>query len=393
MNQNKATSLLEPAAEPGKRAIQAVQIRERLALVGMLSSGAVNQINNPLTQVLASLELAGEILSGVAHRDERLSDLEGLLRRARTDAEKIKALVHDIKVFARETGDIAMMVDVRRHLDSAIAIASRELQNRALLVKEYRDVPPVRAFGGQLTQAFLSVLLNAAQAIPEGAKQQNEIRVSTGVGQSGETIVSITDTGCGIPKDNLVRAFEPFFTTKAAGNVGLGLSITKSVVDACGGRIQLDSDGVNGTKVTMAFPVPTASASLSIGRASGATPKRGRILVIDDEAGIGDLVNVILLKEYEVVSVSGANEGMQLLKGESFDLILCDLMMPEITGIDLYERLRVERPELGKKLIFMTGGIFTLQGQEFLKSSPIRTIEKPFQINSLRQLIRETIGG
>ncbi len=375
-----------------------------MASVGMLAAGAVHQINSPLTQVSACLELIAEEVSrlGPAAQSDSATRIAELLKKARDNAERIKAFIHDISTFSRVGGDKAVAIDIRRILDSSVNFAQFEIQNRARLTKNYAEVPPIRGNGGQLNQAFMNLLLNAAQAIPEGEKSTNEIRVSTEVDVSGRVIVTISDTGFGIPTDLLGRIFDPFFTTKRDGeSTGLGLSIAKSIILSCGGEIKVTSQVGKGSTFTVIFPglprkvaiqAPVSIRPNHVATSSAAPSKRARILVIDDEAGIGDLLNTIFATDHDVVNASSGSEGLKLLaEGGNFDVILCDLMMPEITGMEVFERLKKLRPEMTNKFIFMTGGTFTSHSQEFVKSSFNRTIEKPFKIGALRQLVCEMV--
>jgi CheY-like chemotaxis protein len=196
--------------------------------------------------------------------------------------------------------------------------------------------------------------------------------------EQGRVAVTISDTGAGIPPENLGRVFDPFFTTKAVGTgTGLGLSICHGIIQKFGGGITVWSEVGKGTSFTVTLP----AVAQSVAR----TP---RVLVIDDEVPIGKFIRRMLGKNVDVMTETSARAGLdRLLSHERFDLVLCDVMMPEMTGIDLYDELRKKHPGLLRRVFFMTGGAFTPRAQEFLDAIGAARIDKPIERARLMSLL------
>ena len=232
--------------------------------------------------------------------------------------------------------------------------------------------------------------VNAAQAIPEGAAEHNEVSVATGVGADGRVFVEVADTGRGMSRDVARRIFDPFFTTKAVGEgTGLGLSICHTIVAAHGGEIVVESALGKGSTFKVFLPVTTArpSATPPVVR-EAARSRRGRVLVVDDDAGVALSLKRILGHEHHVETCTGGRAALDCLaSGATFDVILCDLMMPDVSGMDVHTALVKERPELATRLIFMTGGAFTARSREFLANTEQPWMEKPFEAAAIRRAV------
>jgi CheY-like chemotaxis protein len=261
-------------------------------------------------------------------------------------------------------------------------------------------VSPVLGDEGRLGQVFLNLLLNAAQSIPEGAAESNEIRVTTRPDPDGGARIEVSDTGVGIDAQHLARIFDPFFTTKELGvGTGLGLSICHGVVTDLGGRIDVES--VPGRGTTFRVILPCAPDAVAISQAGPATqalagPRAGRrasVLVIDDEPLILKLVTSILGPDCDVTCEARADAALaRIRKGERFDAILCDLMMPQVTGMDLHDALLELAPKQAEVMLFLTGGAFTTRAQAFVDRVPHATIDKPFDAETLRNRVRHLVG-
>jgi signal transduction histidine kinase len=366
-------------------------ISDRMASVGTLAAGVAHEINNPLAAVLANLDFALEVL-GKAAPDRQREEVQGPLREAREAADRVRLIVRDLKIFSRAGDDEQNgAVDLERVLESSLRMAWNEIRHRARLRKEYGAAPAAQGNESRLGQVFLNLIVNAAQAIPEGRSEDNEIRVA--IRQEGDqVVVEIGDTGTGIPPHVLPRIFDPFFTTKSAGvGTGLGLAICHRIVTGLGGAIAVDSRPGRGTVFRVALPRARGEAD---GRRSDlrqrlpAAPRRPAcILVVDDEALINKVV-CRMLADHRVVAVSSVREALQAIDGgEGFDLVLCDLMMPEMTGMDLHRELVRARPALADRVVFMTGGAFTPAAREYLDAVPNIRLEKPFDARGLRQAV------
>ncbi|HEX3867782.1 MAG TPA: response regulator [Gemmatimonadaceae bacterium] len=391
---------------------QQLLISDRMASVGTLAAGVAHEINNPLAALMANLEFIAEDLDQLSvdlrHANgsaapssgespswfaARLAEIDEPLRDARDAAARVRNIAKDLKVFSHSDEDTTGAIDVRSVLESALRMASNEIRHRARLVEQYGDIPPVEGNEGRLSQVFLNLVVNAAQAIPEGNTDANEIRVSTWQDDDGRVVVDITDTGSGIPTDILPRIFDPFVTTKPAGiGTGLGLAICHRIITGLGGEITVESEIGKGTTFRATLPRAKSEARAAAPHAAEPAPsRRGRILVVDDEQMLIGAVRR-MLSDHDVHSVTSPRDAIHRIEaGERFDVILCDLMMPEMTGMDLHAELSRVAPEQAERMIFMTGGAFTIRSRDFLDRVPNARVEKPFDASAIRALVADAL--
>ena len=378
-----------------RRRLQAsLQQADRLASVGSLAAGVAHEINNPLAYVIANLELLGEDLADASGAPMPHSELRRRLGEATEGAQRVARIVGDLKSFARTDDADPHPVSVNAVIDKAIDIARNEIRHRALLIRQYGDVPPTIGNEGKLTQVFLNLLVNAAHAIPEGAREGNEISVRTAPFDDGLILVEIADSGSGIPDDIRGHIFDPFFTTKPQGmGTGLGLSICHGIVTRIGGTIEVHSEYGVGTTFRLLLPVAEEkeeSASRTKPElelvAEPESPRRLSILVVDDEPLVCEGIKRALAGHDVAVAKSG-REAIEACRGSDFDLVLCDVMMPDVSGMEVFGRVRDAHPNLQTRFVFMTGGAFTPKAREFLESVENESIAKPFSLSELRGLV------
>jgi PAS domain S-box-containing protein len=375
----------------------------RMAAVGTLAAGVAHEINNPLAYIVANIDftrrqlvtLAGQLglhQGSPGDLGQSLDEIQEALAEARQGADRVRNVVRDLKVFGRGNEEVRGPVVLRRVLDSSINIAWNEIRHRARLVKDYGDAPLVEANESRLGQVFLNLLLNAAQAIAEGETDRNEIRVSTRTDERGRAVVEVRDSGRGIAGEIVPRIFDPFFTTKPTGvGTGLGLWICKGILSGLGGEVSVESELGRGSLFRVTLP-PTAAEELP--RRGDAPPpvvdRQGeRVLIIDDEPMVLAALRRSLSPEYEVTCLTDGREALARIDaGEWFDIVLCDLMMPELTGMDLYAEMKPVAPDQVERMIFFSGGAFTPKAREFLERVPNARIEKPVDLQNLRVLMR-----
>ncbi len=379
-----------------RRIQQQLMVSDRMASVGILAAGVAHEINNPLAAVIANLDLIREDLDMGEEEAMAAAELASCLEDAREAADQVRQIARDLKLFSRsEDGDHGA-VDVLEVLESALRIAWNEIRHRARLVRDFQPVPRVAANASRLSQVFLNLVINAAQAIPTGNASANEIRVATATAPDGRVEVRIADTGDGIPPELRARVFEPFFTTKPVGSgTGLGLAICHRIVTGLGGEIGFESATGVGTEFRLLLPAapPEAPAIEVAEPASAAEPApptpRARLLVVDDDRMIGDVLGRLLETEHDVEVLQSARAAAaKIAAGERFDVILCDLMMPDRTGMELHEELARDAPEQADRMIFLTGGAFTPRAQAFLDTVPNPRLDKPFDLRQVRELVR-----
>lgn len=385
-------------------------ISERMAPAGMLAAGVAHEINNPLAVVMTNLDFMADLLgqlapdarSREAYRQElgdertdrgleaRLKEVDGSLRDAREAVERIRGVVRDVKLFSRSHDDDRAAVDVKAVMDSSIRMAWNEIRHRARLVKDYGDVPMVESNEARLGQILLNLLVNAAQAIPEGRVSDNEIRVLTRTAASGRVVIEVRDTGTGIPRALLARIFDPFFTTKPVGvGTGLGLSLCRRMVTDLGGEIVVESEVGTGTMFRLTLPAASSEPRAESPAEGVAGPaRRARVLVVDDESAVGRALQRSLGRYHDVVVVTQGRAALtRIASGERFDAILSDIMMPDVTGMEIHEELSRIAPDQATRMIFLTGGAFTARAREFLDRVPNPCMEKPFEMASLLAVI------
>ncbi|GAC1344908.1 MAG: hypothetical protein NVSMB23_20370 [Myxococcales bacterium] len=378
---------------------------DRLASLGRLSAGVAHEINNPLAYVVANTSFALEAVKRLAAAgtdDARggavLGEITEALQEACQGGDRVRLIVRDLKIFSRSEPATPLPVDLARVLDSTAQMAGNEIRHRARLVKAIDPgLPAVTGSESRLGQVFLNLLMNAAQAIEPGAADRNEIRISARL-VDARVVVEVSDTGAGIDPETQERIFEPFFTTKPPGvGTGLGLSICHGIVSEMGGELSVESTPGKGSVFRVSLPVGVAAqeaAADSTGAVAPGSVPRGRVLIVDDEPAVGRAVARLLRDEHDVVSLPSARSALDWLRnGGSCDLLLCDIMMPEMTGIELHAVLQDIDPRLARHMIFITGGVFTAAAQKFLDAVPNRRAEKPFDEQRLRALVREAAAA
>ena len=366
---------------------------DRMVSVGTLAAGVAHEINNPLTYVLASLDFTENALKEIEQRvpGERWDEVNEALGEVRVGAERVKHVVRDLKTFSRADEKRQGSIDVVPVIESSINMALNQIKYRARLVKDLGPIPPVLANETRLGQVFLNLLINAAQAIPEGQFHHNEIRVVTRTDDQGRAVVEVLDTGSGIPHDVLGRIFEPFFTTKPVGvGTGLGLAICHNIVASLGGEITVESRLNEGTAFRVTLPAARAvegeDPPPALPEQQG---RRGKVLVVDDEPPVGNCIGRLLRSEHEVVVLTDAQEARdRIARGDRFDVILCDLLMPRMTGMDLHAALMSVARDQADRMVLLTGGAFNATARHFLDTVPNQRIEKPFDSANLRAVVR-----
>ncbi len=374
-----------------------VLLSDRMASVGTLAGGVAHEINNPLAFVSANLDFIRESVAATTGADRaQHTELMEVIDEARQGTERMRRIVRDLKAFSRADDDVLTAVDVHGVLNLSVNMAFNEIRHRAQLVTDYQDVPSVRANDSRLSQVFVNLLVNAAQAIKVGQADANVIRVSTRREGADRVVVEVQDTGCGMSPSTRERIFDPFFTTKPVGvGTGLGLSICHSIIKGFGGQIEVNSRVDHGTTFRVSLLVARDEDQVVADpepRQAAEPVRRGRVLVIDDEAMFGAAVQRALAAEHHVEVFTRAQDALARLgQPHEVDVILCDLMMPEMTGVDFRAELSRWAPEQADRVIFMTGGAFTDGVRDFVAQTREVLLEKPLDTSALRQLVREQV--
>ncbi len=408
-----------------RRALQASLAQsDRLASMGLLAAGVAHEINNPLTYVMFGVQLFLKDLPQLASFMTRLcsalrsdagddelrrvlGNVEAIpkpqaienaidrLRDAYHGCEQIKEIVRGLSTFSRVEQAVLVPTDLRYSIECAINMAHNEIKYRARLVKDFAELlPPVMASDGRLSQVFLNLLINASHAVDKGSSENNEIRIRTWV-EGRDVLTEVSDTGKGIPPEVSHRIFEPFFTTKDVGvGSGLGLAICKNIVTDLGGEISFESEIGKGTTFRIRLQAARSPERDTPTPSQPLVPNvRGRILVIDDDPLVNIALQAMLDRDHDVVAVGSGESACALLdRDQEFDLVLCDLMMPGVSGMDVYEWLARRNPELARRIVFITGGAFTPKARQFAARIENLTIEKPVDPASMRKDVARLIA-
>jgi len=316
--------------------------------------------------------------------------VEAMLAEAREGGDRMRSIVRDLLTMARNDVGPPGPVSVAAAVDAAIKLSGPTIGERARVVRRDRGGPLVLGNPARLGQIFLNLLINAGDAF-DGPGVDQVIDVEVG-GDEGDAVITVSDNGRGIAPDTLSRIFEPFFTTKPVGvGTGLGLSICQRIVSSLGGEIQVESELGKGSTFRVVLPSTTRAPRIDTETAAAiSAARRGRVLVVDDEPLIGTVVRRTLSSIHDVTIASSTRDALdRIVRGERFDVILCDLMMPQQTGMDLHAELERTAPDQAERMVFMTGGAFTPRARAFLDAHPNRLLEKPFDGDRLRGLVAE----
>ena len=359
-------------------------LADRLAALGTLSAGVAHEINNPLTYILIGIE---SVLKELRRRgpDEPIGPrLEVLLERltgAMEGARRVRRIVADLRTFGRADEEVERLVDPRAVLDAAASMVDSQIRYRARLLRDYREVPQILGNYDRLVQVFVNLLLNAAQAVGDGETSRNYIRIGTHTDGEGRVVIEVEDSGEGIPVADLGQIFDPFFTTKPVGEgTGLGLWVCHSIVTGHGGSITVDSRRGEGTTFRITLPARSPLIESDADREDEelVSLPNGRILIIDDDEQVAHSLAILFEGSDITVLTSGRQAVERLAAGARFDWIFCDLMMPDLSGMDVYEQTRQANPGLENRFVFMTGGIFTPRARDFVSRVANPCLSKPF---------------
>jgi PAS domain S-box-containing protein len=367
-----------------------LSLAERLATVGTMAAGVAHEINNPLAFLMGNLVLVTRQL-----REQPGAPTQPALQAladAQVGAERIQDVVRDLGTFARPGEEQLSHVDVRQVLELSVKMAMVELRHRAQIIRDFAEVPRIIADMARLGQVFLNLLVNAAHAIPEGASNQHQLRLTLRAEEQW-VLVQIQHTGEGMLPHVLDHIFDPFFTTKEAGQ-GLGLAITHNLIEQMGGSISARSIPGRGSTFSIRLPVavPSQEAPPSPPPAASLEPTerapQGRILIVDDELRFGHTLQLLLGRAHAVTYTPSAREGLGLIQqGQRYDAILCDLMMADVTGKQFYDALCQHSPEHARRVIFMTGGAYTPASVDFVSKMTNPLLTKPFKPEALERLL------
>lgn len=382
-------SIIRDVSERSQMQAKLIQA-DRMGAVGTMAAGIAHEINNPLAYAMVNVQIARKKLAELAGAlpeqpfARALDDVLAMLDLAHEGTERVRTIVGDLRTFARMDDAATGPAELPQVIETAINMASSEIRRRARLVRELGDAPAVDANPSRLVQVFLNLLVNAAQAIPEGAVEQNEIRVVVGTAPSGAAVVEVVDTGVGIAPDVIGRIFEPFFTTKPLGvGTGLGLFITQSIVMSAGGDIAVESAEGRGARFRVTLPAAEGRSSAALESAA----RRGRILVVDPDVELAATLRR-RLEAHQVVSATSAEEVLALLDDDvEPDLVLSAFALPDGTALELCERIERARPALAGRFVVLSGADDPPDAIEVATRAGRLHLRKPFDVEAVAAML------
>ena len=366
---------------------------EKMAALGQTISGVAHELNNPLATILSWSERLAE-----RNVDEKTRQgLEVILG----EAERAARIVRNLLTFARKRQTTRAMVDLNQVVRETLALRAYEQKVSNIQVVEAlaTGLPEVFVDGHQIKQVLLNLIINAEQACL-GANGRGTIVVRTMHDTDrGSAVLEVNDDGPGIPEDRQGKVFDPFFTTKEVGQgTGLGLTVAYAIAREHGGRIWLESKKGQGASFFVELPISGQHLNPPAARAaqqpiSLEAFKDLRVLVVEDEPALAQAVSEALGDAgFKVDRASDGEEGLTRLTEANYDLIVCDLKMPRIDGMQFYRAMAAATPALARRVIFVTGDVAGTDAERFLEETGCRWLSKPFRLGDLLRSARDTLS-
>jgi len=358
---------------------------EKMSAIGQLVSGVAHELNNPLAGISAFAQL---LLTEKRFPPDQRTAAEMIYAEAR----RASRIVQNLLTFARQHKPERTSTSLNQVLDDALELRGYELRVRGIeVVRDYdEDLPETMADAHQLQQVFLNLITNAEQAMEK--RQGNTQRLLVSTRRAGNVIrIEVEDSGPGIPPNLLERIFNPFFTTKPTGSgTGLGLSISLGIVREHEGKIWAENSPTGGAHFTIELPLVASQDSEQYADTptSAAAGERLRILVVDDEASVRvALQRYFASRGHEIETTASGRDALARLREGTFDAVVVDMRMPDLSGEQLYEELRVKDPAHAERVIFTTGQLVDEQVRNFLASTGRPYIPKPFEFTAFDQAL------
>jgi CheY-like chemotaxis protein len=367
---------------------------QRLVSLGALVGGVAHEINNPLSIVCGNLDLLQRQLVAFLSPNQpagpfSVASAMRALERAREGAQRVADVVRCTSMFASADLETIETVDVHTLLESAIQVASNEIRYGAHLIREYGEVPRVRANPARLGQVFLNLLLNAVYAIQESGRREQVIRVRTS-SEDDSVWVTISDSATRLDGEGVACMFDATLTAYARGTrPRIGLAVSRELVHEMGGTIDYVPDPQRGASFRVSLP---ASERVSLPPPAPKPPtrlaaERPTVLVIDDEPMLCELMSAILADDYAVTAFTSPRAALAALGERDYDAVVCDVMMPELTGVELFDHAVRQSPAIAERFIFITGGAFTERARLFLKQTGRPVLRKPCHPDELLKMV------
>jgi two-component system NtrC family sensor kinase len=368
-----------------KRLAEQLMQQEKLVAVGQLVSGVAHELNNPLAGVMAFAQLL--LAAPVPLDDEPRQAVEIIQREARRAAK----IVSNLLTFARQQPAEHANAQLNDILTDTLELRRYALRAADVIVTLALDpgLPQIRADPSQLQQVVLNLLVNAEQALAS-VDGDRRIRITTSMDGDAQLVLTVSDNGPGIAREQLDRIFNPFFTTKPLGQgTGLGLSISDSIIREHGGRIRVESVPGAGASFIVELPHVLISTPRSEPIPVTNRPASGRrMLVVDDEGAMRSaLADFLRSMGHDVDVAPDATDGRALLATSEYDVVLLDLRMPGLDGEALYRLLCQDDPFHACRVVFVTGDLQSEAARRFFAEAGRPVVTKPFELDDLAAVL------
>lgn len=377
----------ERAEKEIARQREALHQSEKLNALGSLLAGVAHELNNPLSVVVGRSMMLEDDLEGTSHKDA--------VGKVRAAAERCAKIVKTFLAIARQQAPSRTPVQIGRVVDLALEVIGYSLHSGGVTVVKNipPDLPEVMADADQVTQVFCNLLINAKQAMEE-VEERRILEITADYDAATRQLrITVADSGPGIPEEVMPRIFEPFFTTKPAGaGTGIGLSVSHGIVLAHGGDITVTRSRLGGAEFIIVLPVEAVTVASDVeDRVATDQPHAQpcRILVVDDEAEVAETLKEILMAggRRQVEVAEGGRMALAKLADDHFDLVVTDLVMPDLDGPALYREIKAKYPALAASIVFVTGDTLSHAARTFLDEADRPVIEKPFTPQEVRQVV------
>jgi len=392
----------------GQRMIQSKMLQtEKMAALGQLVSGIAHELNNPLT----SIQGYAQLLLSRRTAAEREADA----KRISQEAERAGRIVKNLLLFSRETKAERRAVHLNDVIERTLSLRAYELKLQNIEVNLSLDpgLPQALADAAQLQQAVLNLIVNAEQAISMGRADETvagHILIRTRRLAGDRIQLEVSDDGPGIPPEIVSRIFDPFFTTKPPGiGTGLGLSIVYGIVQEHGGEVTADNLKGRGATLSLELPAipgsaynyggeefsgPSHSSAEVALPALESTAAKKHILIVEDEPTVAELISEVMIDDgHRVDILLDSRAALGKLDGNKYSLVICDLKMPYVDGPSLYRSLVRRANPMQHKLLFVTGDTMGARTIEFLKSSGLPYLAKPFLVEELKEAVHKALAA
>lgn len=355
----------------------------RMTSVGTLAAGVAHEVNNPLTYIESNLELAIEQLSSGSHDPHAVIDG---LKEALEGTRRVGQIVRQLGDLSRPLAPQPRSVDLAEAASRALSLTGNELRHRAQIERRFGVAPPAWADPQQVVQVLVNLLINASQAIEPGNVAGHRIIVAIDTDEERRPRVRVTDTGIGMTPEVRARIFDPFFTTKRGSGSGLGLAISQRLVTAAGGALSVESEPGRGSTLSLVLPAAEGQPEAAAEERAAAAPRRSRLLIVDDDPPVGRAI-VRSLGEHDATWVPSVEAALAEVSTSPPDLVICDVMMPDRSGMDFFEAACATRPELRRRIVFLSGGVFVPGDESRVRDSGCPVWTKPISPDELRRRV------